>query len=313
VIATEHDDQVSHFAMAVETAARIDPDTGRSLLVGGTLLTDSLSVDQFGTLLGLTQPKDRRDPLAFEHLGLRSALYFRLGYHREAKDGYKSAYRLAIQQRRPAQIITAGAMVLFLEIEDGQLGEAAAWVDYLQNARNADTKSLLFCNAKATYLWNMNRLDEAVAQMRQAIRRIPSEDRATRLHFWTNFAVLCAEANELESCQDALAEARSLGIPGLDIFRLVTLDLAEATYLMAVKRTDEAIALLESNRAICAQRGHEPADWYSVEAKAEALAIAGRVTEAKRLWSQIQAIRLGHCTRLTPRHMARRARIMHSG
>jgi hypothetical protein len=307
------DDGVASFAAAVQAAARKDPDTGRRLLVGGALLTDSLSVDLFGTLLGLTQPKDRRDPLAFEHLDLRRSLYQRLGCMREAKAAQLRAYRLASQQRHAAHMISAGAIMLFLEVEDGQLGEAAAWVDYLQNVRNADTKSLLFCNAKAAYLWNMNRLDEAVAQMSQAIRRIPSADRATRLHFWTNFSVLCAEAGRADLGLDALAEARSLAIPGLDIASLLTLNLAEATRLMLVKRTDEAVALLEGNRSAAVIRGNVFVDWYAAEAMAEALAIEGRVAEAKRLWAGTESLRLSRCTRLTPRLLARRARIMRTG
>jgi tetratricopeptide (TPR) repeat protein len=298
------------FAAAVQSVARDDPDTARRLLVGGALLTDGLSLDTFGTLLGLTEPKDRRDPLVFEHIQMRRSLYERLGCYTEAKAAQTRAYRLAVQQRHAGHMVSAGALVLFMEIEDGQLGEAAAWVDYLQNALNADTRSLLFCNARAAYLWNMNRLDEAVAQMSQAIRRIPSTDRATRLHFYTNYSVLCAEAGMVELGLDAQAEARALVIPGLDVFQLMTLDLAEATRLMQAKRTDEAIVLLEGNRSGAAARGHVFVGWYATEAMAEALAIAGRTAEARRLWSKVEGLRLRRCARLTPRLLARRTRIM---
>ena len=303
-------DSVASFAQSVTQTAQIDPDVARSLLVAGAMLTEGLSVESLGVLLGMTEPKDRRDPLVFEHHELRSSLYYRLGCLKEAKDMQRRAFSLASQQRSQGRMILAGTMTLFLEIEDGQLGEAAAWVDYLQNDRHADTKSLFYCNAKAAYLWNMNRLGPAVIQMSQAIRRMPSEDRATRLHFWTNLAVLCAESGNLELCSAALHEARSLAIPNLDIYQLITLDLAEATRLMAIKDTDEAISLLDKNCITFSKYGNVPGEWYSLEAKSEALAISGKNEEAKRLWTDVERQRLSRCTRLTPRVLARRARIM---
>jgi hypothetical protein len=298
------------FAAAVQSVARTDPDTARTILIGGANLVNCLQVDTVGALLGLTQPKDRRDPLTFEHFEMRSWLYQRLGFLKEAKTEQMRAYRLGSQQRKPELVIRAGAILVFLETEDGQMGEASAWVDYLQNTLNADTKSLLFCNARAAYLWNMNRLDEAVAQMSQAIPRIQSADRATKLHFWTNFAALSAEAGMVELGRETMAEARALAIPGLDIFQLITLDFAEATRLMMTNQTDEAIALFGTIRSEAASRGTELGQWYAAETMAEALAIAGRGAEAIQTWKSIETLRLSRCSRLTPRLLARRGRIM---
>lgn len=309
---TVEEDYAANFAVAVQTVASKDPDTARSILVGGANLASCLSVDTVGLLLGLTQPKDRRDPFAFEHIEMRCVLYERLGHLREAKAEQIRAYRLASQQRRHDNVIRAGAMLLFLETEDGQMGEAAAWVDYLQNSLNADTKSLFFCNARAAYLWNMHRLDEAVAQMGQAIPRVLSADRATKLHFWTNYAALSAEAGCMELGRDTLMEARSLAVPGLDVLQLTTLDFAQATGLMNAGRAEEAISLFQATRAATASRSAVLAEWYSIEGMAEALALAGRRPEGIRLWRSVEAERLSRCTRLTPRLLARRGRIMRS-
>jgi len=298
------------FAAAVRSVAFTDPDTARRILVGGTTMANCLPVDTVGALLGLTKPKDRRDPVAIEYLEMQRFLFERLGFFAEAKATATRAYRWASLQRKPGDMIRAGALLCFMEIEDGQMGEAAAWVDFLQHSLKADTRSLLFCNAKAAYLWNMNRLDEAVAQMGQAIRRVPSADRETRLHFWTNFAVLCAEASVWEQGADALTEARSLAIPGLDLMSIMTQDLAEATTLMAEREAGAAVKLLEGIQSTAVDRGFELPHWYATEAMAEALTIEGRVSEGKRVWAGIQAHRLGRCARLTPRLLARRSRIM---
>jgi len=312
VVAGSPSDAAACFAAAVAAAAKLDVDSARSLLVGGGKLADALSLDRFGELVALTQPKDRRDPMAFEHLLLRARLFERCALPHEAKAAGMQAYRLASQQRHMGNVIVAGAMLLFFEIEDGQMGEAAAWVDYLQKERNADTKSLLFCNAKAAYLWNMHRLDEAVAQMGQAIRRIPSADRATRLHFWTNYSVLCAEAANIELGEEALAQARALANPNIDVPQILTLDLAQATRLISLNRPDEAVTMLQEELEQVNERHFELADWYANEALAEALAAGGRGREAIRAWRAVEARRLSRCTRLTPRLLARRARIFRS-
>jgi tetratricopeptide (TPR) repeat protein len=302
-------DEVESFARAVEETASVDADTARSLLVGGTNLTACLPPDRLGHLLRLTQPKDRRDPLTIDHIELKVGLYDRLGCYRDAKEAQARAYRLASQQHIRDRMIRAGAMMLFYEIEDGQMGEASAWIDHLEQTLKADTRSLLFCNAKAAFLWNMNRLDDAIIQMRQAIRRIPSTDRLTKLHFYTNLTVLYAEARKLDLVDESLAEARSLVIDRLDVFRAMAIKLGEATRLMYSSCVDEAIALFDELIDENKRRECKPGYWYASEAKAEALALRGDLAEAVRLWQTTERSRLSQCTRLTPRLLARKMRI----
>jgi len=300
---------VDTFAAAVEDAAKIDADSGRSLFVAGDSLIQSLPLEQLRDLLNLTQPKDRRDPYALEHQQLQAHLYERMGCYAEVKETGRRVFRLATQQRRQQTMIQTGAYMLFYEIEDGQMGEAAAWIDHLQNSLKADLRSLFFINAKAAYHWNMNRHEEAITQMSQAIRRLESTDRATRLHFWVNYAVLCAEARQLERAEEALEEARHLVIDEFDRQRILTMKFAEANINMHRGDFDESVRMLRW--LVSASREHYslPGIWYANEALAEALLVRGDLAEARHVWIANEKSRLSFCTRLTPRLQARRSRI----
>jgi hypothetical protein len=120
---------------------------------------------------------------------------------------------------------------------------------------------------------------------------------------------LCAEAGRDDLGADALAEAHALAIPDLDVMEMLTLDLARATRLMSMNRPEEAVDALQVELAEVAKREFELGDWYANEALAEALALAGRGREAVRVWRAVETRRLNRCTRLTPRLLARRARI----
>ncbi len=301
---------VEDFATAVGHAASIDKDTGRSLLVGGAALIQSLPIEQLRNLLSMTQPKDRRDPFTLEHQQLRAHYYERLGCYREIKETGLRAFRLATQQRKQEAMITSGAYMLFYEIEDGQMGEAAAWIDHLQSRLHADTKSLFFINAKAAYHWNMNRHEEAIAQMNQGIKRLPSTDRATRLHFWVNYSVLCAEARQLDQADEALEEARKLVIDQFDRWRILTMKYAEAILHMHRRNCDESIRMFESLAAANQEHYSLPGIWYANEGLSDALMSRGDLAEARSIWLANEKSRLSFCTRLTPRLQARRSRVL---
>lgn len=304
--------EIARFADNVADVARVDPDTGRSLFVGGAGLAQSLSIEHYQMLLNLTQPKDRRDPYVLEYLQLRTYFYERMGMFGQVKDTERRVYRLASQQRKQDMMILSGAQLLFYEIEDGQMGEAAAWIDHLQNRLHADARSLLFTNAKAAYYWNMNRFDEAISLMNLGIRRIASADRATRVHFWVNLAILCAEAQRLEQAEDALVEAKRLVVGQFEKLRLHGIWHAEALICLYRNEAAEAIRLFRQLLQANEQHNAQPGIWYASEALCVALAEYGNYDEAKRLWAANEKKRRSMCSRMTPRVLAQKSRVFRS-
>lgn len=302
---------VEDFATAVGNAASIDKDTGRSLLVGGAALIQSLPIEQLRNLLSMTQPKDRRDPFTLEHQQLRAHYYERLGCYREVKETGLRAFRLATQQRKQEAMITSGAYMLFYEIEDGQMGEASAWIDHLQSRLHADTRSLFFINAKAAYFWNMNKHEIAIDLMSQGIRRLASADRSTQLHFWVNYAVLCAEARHLDQADEALNEAKPLVIDQFDQPRIQTISYARAIVHMHRGNCDESVQMLRTLASISYNDHYSlPGIWYANEGLSDALMSRGDLAEARSIWLANEKSRLSFCTRLTPRLQARRSRVL---
>ena len=298
------------FVRAVASAAGVDKDAARKILIGGSEIAVNLRSEEAAWLLGLTQPTDRRNPLAYEHLALRGFLHAKSGALRLSTEAYVKAYRLACHQRVQSKMAQAAAMAMFMFIECGDMGEAAIWLDRFTVTDRTAPVRLLLANARAAYLWNLNRVQEAAEIMTAAIPLVQAADRAQSVHFWTNLSVLAAEAADVEMQVHADEAARTLAVPAIDVWSIINLEFASATRLMAKGVLDQAIESFKHLKAKAAAAGQQAACWYILEAHAEALAHAGHIRQAVEMWSQAESERRAASARLTPRLAARKSRIM---
>ena len=304
---------LSHFedlARAVESAAEVDRDAARRILVGGSALVLNMAGDAAGRLMALTRPEDDRAPLAFEHLDLWGNLRLDAFAFVEAEEAYRRAYRIALGRRNVAKAIRAASMSAFVRIEAGDMAKAAVWLDRCEGADGGEASAILLANARAALLWNSGRVAEALESMRRAIP-LPDDSRAPhRLHYWTNLAALASEAGDPELAIRADEAARRIVSPSVHLTSLFTLEFACATRLMGRGAVDESLRAFESLRRSVARSGPVANRAYADEGYAEALSRAGEVRQAVSVWSDAEARRRSVDSRLTPRLANRKSRIL---
>lgn len=298
------------YAEAVEEMSKVDTDVARSTMVGGAALLALLPTATVGRLLGLTSPKDRRDPFCFEHAELEISLLTRMGDLMGALAAGNRAFRMATHQRATALIDRATSSMLFMSVEAGRISEAKGWLARISETERVGKTRLLLSNARAAYAWNQTQFDEALDQMQRAERFIEAAERAERLHFWSNYFILAAEAGKGDRAQDCEAKVRELLRPQIDLAadHCLELGLAELDLLSQrfEKAADRVRSLVESAR----RDEHELMTWYAQELLAEALCRTGNQSEGRSVWESVEAKRLRQGLRLTPRLRARKARII---
>jgi tetratricopeptide (TPR) repeat protein len=296
------------FCRTVLDVATLDRDCGRSLLVGGWELAQLVTPIEISEMLNATRPNDRRDPHACEHLMMRGTFLYWVGAIREACETYMKAARIARLQRDSGLSYHARAFVLFGLVESGEMGAAADWIKRLSAEESRRSQSLLQLNALGAYHWNNGEVATAIDIYSKAQRHIPGANRMQKLHFWTNFAVLLAEAGMSEDCQAAAATAHEHLNPRVDKHSALTLDFAEATRLMQ-DQPGRAAQILERMCAESTKIGWTMSELYAQEALAEAYALCRQSALAHQTWQRAEALRKRFSGRLTPRLQARKARI----
>ncbi|MFI5386733.1 MAG: hypothetical protein ACHQ50_11510 [Fimbriimonadales bacterium] len=297
---------VRHYVAAVEGAADRDRDVGRALLAGGRSFSEQLTARENDALLSKTDFRDRRDPFALEHVELRAALYYRLFHPTEAVAGYMRAYSLANHMRNGAAQARTASFVAFCCIESGDMRSACDWLARVNEDR-ASASRLLVSICRAAYDWNSGQLEAALETTRAAIRFIPSTDRVTRVHFWSNYAAVAAEAGAL-SLSDELRERASEDlICDLDVRATQVLTYARGTRLMKGGEPNEAVEVFDGLASAARRMDWEATALYATDALAEAQALCGRWIQARQTWNLVHRARNGL---LTPRLQARRARIL---
>ena len=295
------------FARAVESAAAVDRDAARGILLGGAALVANMPPEAALRLVGLTRPVHRGEPQAFEHLELKGRLHLQAFALDSAGGTYARAFRLATHQKSAAKAARAAAMLMFVAIESGDMAEAATWLDRCAAlSRTAAAKPLLD-NARACYLWNANRMDEALLLVKRTAPATDAADRAQWLHYWVNVAALAADSGAVETQFEAEREARRLAVPSLDVAHLRTLEYAGAIRMMRQGLLDESLRSLRSLRARSVAESDIGGRVYVEEAIAEALTQAGGPGQGAWAWKGAEAVRRSAHGGPTPRLAARKA------
>ncbi len=305
----EPNELIERFHAVIKNTAAVDCDVARSLLIGGSLLVDSLKIDVAKSLLSATIPKDRRDPLACEYLELLATIQLRSGAISVATSTYLRAHRLALQAQDPVAVGRVHALVLFSILEAGNLATARDWYLSMPTGKGVAPSRLLINSAQSAFHWNANRCEEAIECVDRSKLSIKGTDRLHRLHFWRNYAVLCAEAGRTELSEEAEMCARELLVPGIDVLSVSILELARGTRLMAQDQAAEAKIVFDQLAKDLGERGWIFNKLYAEEAGAEALARCGELTQASQMWRAAKAKRTQMGGRLTPRLAARQARL----
>ncbi len=299
------------FLQAVKRTAEFDRDAGRALLLGGQQLHDALGSKQLYNLLRLTSPKERRDPLAVEHLELQGRLLYKELSLGAAIDRYRHAHRLAVLQKNTDAAQRTQAMVVFALIESGQMAAARQLMPSLAKRTTRKARAYLIGqNAIAENFWNSNRLGDALRVMQDASGFIDCAEREQALNFWCNYSLLAAEAGDGDRSIEGAARVEALRPTELDLWVGLVLGLAEAARLVAAQRPVEAAALLNALCVRSAEEGFPLRRLCAQEAEAEALALAGQTRQAVALWNGAETVRRESGLRLTPRLLAKKRRIL---
>jgi DNA-binding SARP family transcriptional activator len=299
----------SLFFQSVFETSKWDKDVARELLVGGRSLTSHLNSDELGTLLENTAPRDRRDPFVAEHRELLASNYLKQGEIRRAIEQYSLAAKLARHQSNWGVCYSTGAMKMLSEIESGNFIDATETYRELESIPGAKSTSLIMVNAQACFLWNQNHLDRALAVMRSGIRKIDSAGRAERLHFFSNYALLCAEAEQIQEARTAMKEVDLIRKPYLDHVADSISALAQAMIQLQTGDVSSAQkTLLDSRHKIVANR-NVVSDWYTAEILAECYATKGDAKRAQIVWNESEKARQAMGLKLTPRVRKRKERI----
>ena len=297
------------FTEAVRQAAMLDVGAARSLFQGGEVFFDSLAAPDFSELVALTRPRDSSEPLAEEHLYTEAVLCLRFPAMTQSLKLLAKAYRLAKKKGNAKVMLRAQSMYLFCLIEAGAMVDAAECLGHLEGIAERQDLTLLQMNAKAAYYWNTNQFEPALRIMLSQVDHADRYDRLQQLHFWTNLAVLAAEAGDIGLSEQAEAQARSVLLSGFDLVSEQMLTLGAGTRMIGLKRPWEAIEILEKLEKSTIESNRPYAELYVREAKSEALALAGEKGKARASWASAIAIRRASDLHLTPRLRARGQRI----
>lgn len=288
--------------------ADLSPGDARVLLVGSPTLRHELQVEEVRRLADALRPTDRREPGAKALLELLGWTCHVSGAVVEGLPFYRQYTRLARHERDVNGVAAGQALEIFGLTESGQIPLAweryRSWID----PGRAPGSRLLMCNAQVALLWNSGRMEEAAIVLGEAESLIQAAPTWDRLHFWSNAAVFCAEHGEVERAMEFVERVATLEQVRTNRYVQMVLDLAAATGL-AEQDPEQAVRMLEAGERASAARGWQLAVLYQREARALALRRLGALDEALRVWDSAERRRKALGMRLTPRLLARKARI----
>lgn len=294
---------------AVVSIAAVDREAARMMLCGAPSVGFLLAPGKLAHLLDLTRPAHLAEPKAIEHLEMTAIHLYWIGRIDAAVKTYLRAFKLAKSRRDGSAMARAAAYLLFLFIEWGEMGAAREWLAVLGDADRTEQQRLLLMNARASFLWNDNRLAEAVEMMRAAEPMMRSASHWDRAHYFANRAVLTSEFGDRTATAEDLAAANEAIVGRHDFASRVCVKLVEATLLAWQAEERSCRQVLEESLSMSLAAGHACGRWYTSELRAELLARFGRTEEAWRRWRTVEEDRLQSCVRLTPRLEARKRRI----
>jgi hypothetical protein len=297
---------LQQFDDAVRAVASVDRTEARGMLVGAPGVIRSFPPQAMLDLLDVSRPRRPSEAFAFEHSELVCWALSAAGLLDEAEEVMRHALATAKRLNRPVQVARAQALLLFIALETGNLRQA----DQLLNAIAGDFghHRLLVDNAMIAYAWNTGRLDQALSMARERSTTIRRETVTDRIHFWSNLAVLAAEAEDVQAALQAAATGESLLPEGLHAQARWNLRLARLRVLAESDPQHSVEGLAAAVRDL-----HEQGRWlqeaYAREALAVALCKSGDRQGAEHEWRVAEEARMSRGWRLNPRHLRIRSQL----
>ncbi len=270
---------------------RQDPSMGRGLLVASSELFDHISTKDLSEMLTATAPKRGREPLAAEHLMLRSAHAFRSLAIQRAQDLGFQAWQMANQKKQVPLAATMASWLMFFATEMGDRVQSRHWLNYIDNAGAPENSKLLSINALMCFHWNWGDFGEAERHVQQGLKVIHSHSRRDQIHFFTNSSAFYSEGRQYRAAEDCLRQAESLIIPDLDLDAATGIQHAQTKLFPNIGRPEEALKIGEELATACKSLENPIHGLYASEAEARALAIIGRTRESAQAWDRLIARR----------------------
>lgn len=292
----------------VAEVAKTDRDAARSILCAAPEIALLLPARDFVWAVGATRPDSRHEPNAIEHDMLVGSASYMSADVPEALRHFLRAHSNAAKHRDIPNMAKASAQAMFALLEMGDLESAAEWLERLTKADREQTMRLLSLNAKAAFFWNSHLVPEALATLRSAERYADVASRVEQLHYFSNLAVLEAEAGEVTEAMISIERARSLIAGPWDRTFQWNLMLAEAE-VRANEGNAEANAIIDQALLETSIPEATLSNWYVRELQAEIAAKSGATAHAQTLWRQVETERTRRKLTLTPRLQARKQRI----
>lgn len=293
------------FDEAVRSVALVDRAEARGMLVGAQGVIRSFPPAAMLDLLEVTRPQRPSDILAFEHAELTCWALTAACLLDEAEEVMRRALANARRLKRPAQVARALALLLFNALETGNL----KYADQLLGTISGEFghHRLLVDNAMIAHAWNTGRLDRALEMARERGRTIRKETVSDRVHFWSNMAMLAAEAGDVQTAIQSALAGESLLAEGLHAQARWNLRLARLRVL-AESDPAHAVTGLEEAAQVLHSEGRFLQEAYARELLAVALRRAGEVLAAREAWKSSESARLSRGWKLNPRLLLIRAK-----
>jgi len=295
---------LQQFDEAVRLVALVDRGEARGRLGGAPGVIRSFPPASGLALLEVSPPQRPSDVLAFEHAELTCWALNAAGLLDEAEELMRRSLANARRLNRPAQVARALALLLFNSLETGNLKYAEQLLGTISG--KFGHHRLLVDNAMIAYAWNTGRLDRALEMARDRARAIRKETVSDRVHFWSNMAMLSAEAGDAQTAIQSALAGESLLAEGLHAQARWNLRLARLQVLVESDPV-HAVVGLEQVADLLQVEGRFLQEAYAREALAVALAQAGEVSAAREAWRASEAARLSRGWKLNPRHLRIRA------
>ncbi|MBS1708056.1 MAG: hypothetical protein JSS65_04960 [Armatimonadetes bacterium] len=297
------------FQKLVTEVAQLDTEEARLILLGSKTVADSLPLSDWHDLLALTAPRSMKEAHAYDHMASCARYCHRTLMFQRAVTLHTRVFRQAMQANRPNLVSRSSSWLLFSFVEMGDMEAARKWLPTVIGSDRTNAGLLFAANARACCAWNALDLTSASEQFDRASRLIHTASRTDQAHYWSNFAVFCAEAGHVSESRDNIARAKALLVPGLDVVSDINCRLADAICARQAGSPAVAVDSLRGCHESESRRGDMLSALYCDEYLAEALACIGEKADAVRLWRNSEQRRLAGGGRLTPRLQAMKSRI----
>jgi hypothetical protein len=228
------------FRESVTTAAQLDPDMARGLLVAGARITDVMPTADVAQLLSATRPRNREAPYFAEYCCLNGLLLSRQGAIPQAITVFEKGFRQATRNRARSLAANLSYLIAYALVEAGDFARASYWVGCLDALRRPSELILEAANTKAVLAWNANDQRTAASLMEGVLPDLARASHLERLRFYGNYAVLQSELGELNLAQELLARGMEEASPELDRVFWSIRDLLVGTQMTDTGRGEEA-------------------------------------------------------------------------